>query len=286
MNSGKADYGSWVGNQETVSDLVTAASVAAMSATLDRDELLPQSGDVLPALWHWMYFAPKARWSKLGADGHPERGGFLPPIALPNRMFAGAQYRFHRPILIGDEVRREGTILDVTEKQGRSGKLVFVKVGYVIATQSGVALEENHDIVYRDKAKAAQGAPEKQRPEPPEATWRRLITPDPVLLFRYSALTFNAHRIHYDRPYAMNEEGYPGLVVHGPLIATLLLELLREHAEGKALVTFNFRAVRPLFDTEPFEVAGASSEDGAGFWLKALGPRGRVAMVADGTFAR
>jgi 3-methylfumaryl-CoA hydratase len=200
-------------------------------------------------------------------------------------MFARAQYRFHRPILIGDEVRREGTILDVTAKQGRSGKLVFVKVGYVIATQSGVALEESHDIVYRDKTKAAQDAPEEHEPELPEATWRRLITPDPVLLFRYSALTFNAHRIHYDRPYAMNEEGYPGLVVHGPLIATLLLELLREHAGEKALAMFNFRAVRPLFDTEPFEVTGRLTKDGGGFWLKALDPQGQVAMAADGTFS-
>lgn len=283
-----SDYADWIGNQEMTDDQVTASSVAGMSATLDRDDPAPLIGDTLPPLWHLMYFTAKARQSTLGPDGHPERGGFFPPISLPRRMFAGAQYRFHQPLRIGDDITRRGTICNVTTRQGRSGELIFVKVNYITRTQRGVALEEDHDIVYRgktrDSARVDQPA-SNEKDKTPAAPWHRTIAPDPVLLFRYSALTFNGHRIHYDRPYATDVEGYPGLVVHGPLIATLLLELLRNHQGERPLASFHFRARRPLFDTHPFEVTGGPEQDGAAFWLQALDPQGDVAMQAAGTFA-
>jgi len=283
------DYADWIGNQETIKDLVTAGSLAGMGAVLDRDDCAPQIGDILPPLWHWMYFSPKARQSKLGPDGHPERGDFLPPVTLPRRMFAGSQYRFHEPLRIGDNITRQGKIGDVITKQGRSGELVFVKVNYVISSQRGVAFEEDHDIVYRgearDSAKAADKPAPNENDKNANALWRTTIVPDPVLLFRYSALTFNGHRIHYDRSYAMDVEGYPGLVVHGPLIATLLLELLHEHQGERPLASFQFRAKQPLFDINPFELIGGLEQDDTTFWLQALDAQGHVAMEAGGTFA-
>lgn len=288
MTEAHVDYTDWIGNQETALDRVSLSAVEGMIAAMDRDDPAPQTGDVLPVLWHWMNFAPKARQSKIGPDGHPERGDFLPPVALPRRMFAGAQYRFHKPLLIGDEITREGRIGDVTTKEGRSGTLVFVKVNYVVSTANGVTFEEDHDIVYRGEAESGDKAPPPAAPAKDgraQVDWRRMITPDPVLLFRYSALTFNGHRIHYDRKYATEIEGYPGLVVHGPLIATLLLELLRDNQPGRELASFHFRAKRPLFDVAPFEVTGGVENGSDDFWLQALNPQGLVAMEAGGTFA-
>ena len=217
----------WVGRTETRSDQVTAAPMAALSATLDRDDALPKPGDALPPLWHWLYFLPVHQQSELGPDGHAKLGGFLPPVPLPRRMWAGTRVEFHHPLRVGDSITRESRIVNVEHKQGRTGSLVFVLVRHEIRNAAGVALTDEHDIVYRDSPRPGDPAPPPAPAAPADPTWERTVHPDDVLLFRYSALTFNGHRIHYDRRYVTEVEGYPGLVVHGPLQATLFSFLNR-----------------------------------------------------------
>ena len=259
--SGHADLRQWIGKTERLSDIITATPYAALAATLDRPAARPAAGTPLPPLWHWLYFLPVYRQSDIGPDGHAERGGFLPPVALPRRMWAGSQFEFSRPLCVGDAVTRRSTIVDVTEKLGRSGPLVFVKVRHEIHRDDGpsAALIEFHDLVYRDAPIAGATAPPPTL-APKTWSWERKINPDPVLLFRYSALTFNGHRIHYDRRYVTEVEGYPGLVVHGPLIATLLLDLLRREMPEADVSRFQFKAIRPLFDLEAFSVCGRTGE--------------------------
>ena len=271
----------WVGRQETASDVVTPTPCAALSATLDRDPERPAPGTPLPALWHWLYFLPLHRQSEIGADGHAKRGGFLPPVPLPRRMWAGSQLEFHRPLRVGDAVTRTSTIDSVSGKSGRAGPLVFVKVRHEIRRdgEPQVALTEFHDIVYREAPKAGDAAPPPQ-PAPGRSEWTKEWVPDDVLLFRYSALTFNGHRIHYDRRYVTEVEGYPGLIVHGPLIATLLLDLLRHQRPSARVTRFQFRAVRPLFDIHRFTVCGDALPDGHSFHLWARDHEGWLAMDA------
>ena len=225
----------------------------ALAATLDHEGAEVATGTPLPPLWHWLYFLPIHRHSEIGPDGHAKRGGFLPPVPLPRRMWAGSQFEFHTPIRVGDNVARTSTIEGVNSKDGRSGQLVFVKVRHELRCNgaSAPALVELHDIVYREAQRAGDVAPPPQRADT-GAAWQREVVPDDVLLFRYSALTFNGHRIHYDRKYVTEVEGYPGLIVHGPLIATLLMDLLRRHAPDAEVLTFQFKAVRPTFDLHTF----------------------------------
>ncbi len=274
----------WIGRSERRSDIATAAPLAALAATLDRDDPATVTGDVLPPLSHWLYFTPSARQSELGPDGHPKRGGFLPPVPLPRRMWAGGRLAFLHPLRVGDEIMRESRIADVTVKHGRSGALVFVTVRHEIANAHGVALTEEHDIVYRGDPQASDPALAPQA-APTDETFSRQIVPDPVLLFRYSALTFNGHRIHYDRSYVTAVEGYPGLIVHGPLIATLLVDLLRRQMPDAVLATFAFRAARPLFDIAPFSVNGRVDGDGMTVRLWAKDAAGSLAMDATATVA-
>jgi 3-methylfumaryl-CoA hydratase len=274
----------WRGKSESRSDQVTAAPIAALSATLDRDDPYPQPGDPLPPLWHWLYFLPIPRQSELGPDGHAKRGGFLPPVPLPRRMFAGDRVEFHRPLHVGEGISRLSRIVDVNTKQGRSGPLVFVVVRHEISDREGIAVVEEHDIVYRESPKSHDTAPAPQKP-PSAATWTREIRPDDVLLFRYSALTFNGHRIHYDRRYVTQVEGYPGLVVHGPLIATLLLDLLRRNLGDASVASLSFRAIRPLFDIAPFHVCGKVASDGKAVQLWAADSEGWLAMDATAGLA-
>ncbi len=276
----------WIGRTETVTDTITATPCAALAATLDHAPDRPPTGAPLPALWHWLYFLPLHRQSEIGADGHARRGGFLPPVPLPRRMWAGSQFTFHAPVRVGDTVRRVSTIAGVTEKSGRTGALVFVKVQHeLFCNGSGApALTEFHDIVYRDAARSAEAAPAPQT-APPNPVWQRTITPDDVLLFRYSALTFNGHRIHYDRRYVTEVEGYPGLVVHGPLIATLLMDLLRRQRPDAVVRSFEFRAVRPTFDLHPFQVCGTPAPDGKGIHLWAQDHEGWLTMDASAVLA-
>jgi 3-methylfumaryl-CoA hydratase len=242
----------WVGRSESSTDLVTAAPLAALAATLDRDDPRPHSGDALPPLSHWLYFLPIHRQSELGSDGHAKRGGFLPPVPLPRRMWAGGRLDFFHPLQVGETVTRVSRILNVKSKQGRTGPLVFVLVRHEISNPQGLAIAEEQDLVYRDLSQAGE-LPASPPPAPSSAEWERTIHPDDILLFRYSALTFNGHRIHYDRRYATEVEGYPGLVVHGPLLATLLLDLLQRSLPGALVKRFEFRAVSPLFDVSAFK---------------------------------
>jgi 3-methylfumaryl-CoA hydratase len=274
----------WIGRRESQRDTVGAWRAAALAATLDRDPAPLRDGDPLPPLWHWLYFLPAARQSSLGPDGHPARGDFLPPVALPRRMWAGSTIVFHRPLAIGEDARRDSAIADVQHKRGRSGELVFVSVRHEIHGNAGLAITETQQIVYREAATAGAPAAAAPPPQRRDARWVRAVRPDPVLLFRYSALTFNGHRIHYDRTYATVEEGYPGLVVHGPLLATLLLEGLHTATGGRTVAAFEFKARQPLFDIAPFDVAG--HEQGDGQWtLWASAADGTVAMEAQATLA-
>jgi 3-methylfumaryl-CoA hydratase len=269
----------WTGRSEELADEVTAAPVAAMAATLDVETPKPKTGDLLPPLWHWLYFLPFHRQSQLGPDGHATRGGFLPPVDLPRRMWAGGRLEFHQPLRIGDRITRTSRIADVRLKQGRTGPLVFVLVCHEIANAAGIALTEEHDIVYRDHTRPGDPEPGSQ-PAPAQGAWMRTIRPDDVLLFRYSALTFNGHRIHYDRRYATEVEHYPGLVVHGPLIATLLADLVRRNLPDTPMARFEFRAVSPIFDGADFTVNGHPEPDGKTIRLWAAGPRSELAMTA------
>ena len=279
---------SWQERSETMSDIITAAPLRALSATLDRDDPAPEDGSAVPALWHWLYFLPHARQSEIGPDGHARRGGFLPPVPLPRRMWAGGRLRWEagNPLRVGQQVQRVSTIRSVQHKTGRSGELLFVLVEHRFSNQDGLALTEEHDIVYR--AAARPGDPEPPPQQPPladQAAWSRTIVPDDILLFRYSALTFNGHRIHYDRRYVTQVEGYPGLIVHGPLIATLLLDLLRRQLSGARVVAFDFKALRPTFDLHPFSVHGKPREDGRSIDLWAQDHEGLLTMQATATVA-
>jgi 3-methylfumaryl-CoA hydratase len=269
----------WVGRRETVVDDVRASPMAALAATLDREDPPPQSGDPLPILWHWLFCLSLHRSSALAADGHAELGGFLPPVPLPRRMYAGGSVDLREPLRVGDSVSRVSRIAEVTHKVGRSGELVFVTVEHEFRVADRVAVAEQQHLVYR-------GAPAEggERAEPrvaagEPAAWTRELLPDEVLLFRYSALTFNGYRIHYDREFAASQ-GYRGLVVHGPLLATLLADLVRRQRPDAIVSRFSFRAVRALVDGAPFQLCGSPAADGTAVKLWVQNREGVLAMEA------
>ena len=269
MTTTPEDLAAWIGRGETLHDTIVPTPMMALTATLDHAAAPVPAGTALPPLWHWLYFLPMHRQSEIGADGHARRGGFLPPVPLPRRMWAGSQFEFHAPVRVGDTVARKSTIADVTKKDGRSGQLVFVKVKHELFCNGAVApaITEIHDIVYREAKRPTDVEPPPQAAAS-GAAWQRTIVPDDVLLFRYSALTFNGHRIHYDRKYVTEVEGYPGLIVHGPLIATLLMDLLRRHAPDAEVATFRFKAVRPTFDLHPFRLNGQRDGNTVKLWAQ------------------
>ena len=287
----------WVGRTESVEDLVAPSKVAALAATLDRDDAFPQAGDPLPPPWHWTLCLPAARQSAIGPDGHPARGGFLPPVPLPRRMWAGGRLTFPQALRVGERVERRSRVMSVEHKRGRSGDLVFVMVRHEFHGAAGLCVTEEHDIVYRDLPGAVSPAPSAEDTVPgsasditfaealTDATWQRRIDPDDVLLFRYSALTFNGHRIHYDRRYVTEVEGYPGLIVHGPLIATLLIDLLRRNMPGAAIAAFGFRALKPVFDVAPFYVFCRPEADGRAVRLWVRDSENHLAMDMHVTLA-
>ena len=244
---------------------------------------MPATGQLLPPVWHWLYFLPLARQSEIGPDGHPRRGGFLPPVELPRRMWAGSKLRFEGPLHVGDAIERVSTIEDVSEKSGRSGTLVFVKVRHEVRRQgeARAAILESQDIVYREPAKPGDPAPAPTA-APASSTWSRTITPDPVLLFRYSALTFNGHRIHYDRDYVTRVEGYPGLVFHGPIQAAFIVELAAKVRGGAAPKKFSYRGLQPLFEGSEFSVN--ADETGAGMELWTANSQGQPTMKGTATW--
>ena len=271
-------FDDWLGRSETVHDLVTAFPLAALSATLDRET----ETRIVPPLWHWLYFLPVAPLSEVGPDGHPKRGDFLPPVPLPRRMWAGGRLTFHAPLQVGEQATRTSTIASIEDKTGCKGRLVFVTVQHEVHGAGELKIEEEHDIVYRDAP--TSDAPEKEPAKAPGGeAFSRIVETSPVLLFRYSALTFNGHRIHYDQPYVIQEEGYPGLIVHGPLIATMLVDLVRRELPGATLASFAFRALRPTFAPNPFTVCGKPSEDGKTIDLWAKDHDGYLTMRATAT---
>ncbi len=278
MSETSPDFREWIGRSETVHDALSNEHAQRAAATLDSAVTDVAAGRPLPPLWHWFYFLPQAAQSALDVDGHPQRGGFLPPIPYPRRMFAGSRVTFHDTLRIAEPATRVGVIRDVTLKSGRSGSLAFVTVRYEISQHGRLCVEEEQDIVYREPG-AAVAAPHVHAPPTPAAgEWHRTITPNARLLFRFSALTFNAHRIHYDRPYAERDEGYPGLVVHGPLTAMLLADLVARHT-SRAIASFSFRGVAPLFDLAPFHLIGRPSDSAVA--LEALGPDLTLALSAQ-----
>lgn len=273
----------WISRRTSKQDMVTPGPLAQFNAVLDYETPEPAPDAVVPPGGLWIYFHEHTRESGLGPDGHTARGGFMPPVQLPRRMFAGAREQFLKPIRVGDAVTRNSEILAVAPKSGRSGELVFVTVRHEYVTDGSPAVIEEQEIVYREEA--TKGAPTPAPPSAPsDAQWSRTITPDPVLLFRYSAVTFNAHRIHYDRTYAREVENYPGIIVHGTLTATYLMDLCRREQPGRRLATFNYRAVSPLFDTSSFSVNAKPGSDG-GWDMWAANGDGGLAMTAEATFS-
>ena len=259
------DFSAWVGRSEEVTDVLEPARSNALRAALG-DTAAAGAGDVMPLLHHWLYFWNVQPPAGLGTDGHPAKGGFLPPVPLPRRMWAGGRLKFQQPLHLGERVTKLSTILKVEAKSGKSGNLVFVTVEHQVSGEQGVAIVEEQDLVYREAA-APGSIPAPTAGDAPSAPWRSEVAPDPVLLFRYSALTMNGHRIHYDRPYAMGEEAYPGLVVHGPLQATLLADLAVRNLD-KSLATFDFRGMSPAFDGATLHVCGEPTDTGATLWTQ------------------
>ncbi|AJX31134.1 FAS1-like dehydratase domain-containing protein [Burkholderia oklahomensis] len=267
-----------------VTDLISPAPAAVLAATLDRDDH-PRIGDALPPIWHWAYFWTAARQSELGLDGHPRTGGFLPDLGLPRRMAAGGRLRFLAPLAIGDTATRTSRVASLEHKEGRSGRLAFVTVEHVIASNGAAAIHEEQDIVYREPAEPGAPLP-PPKAAPDGAQWQRAIAPTEAFLFRYSALTFNGHRIHYDRSYAQQAEGYPDLVVHGPLIATLLLDLVSRSMPKAVVVDYAYKAVRPTFFGHAFTLCGRLAPDGGSVELWAKDHDGWLTMSARASLAR
>jgi 3-methylfumaryl-CoA hydratase len=251
----------WVGRTQAVEDFAAPFPVRALTATFDEKDPDPRNGDPLPPLWHWLYFLDTAPQSKIGPDGHAERGDFLPPVPLPRRMWAGSRFAFDgEPLRVGDTIRRISKIKSVEPKSGSTGSMVFVTVEHTVSGARGASFVEEHDIVYREAAKPGEKQREPKR-APTDATWTRKVMADPVLLFRFSALTFNSHRIHYDQPYVTGTEGYPGLIVHGPLMGMLQMELARRSNPGRILKSFEFRALSPVYAGGSFSVQGRREPD-------------------------
>ncbi|MGS1105493.1 FAS1-like dehydratase domain-containing protein [Achromobacter anxifer] len=257
------DPAAWIGSGERKADAMDPGHAARIAATLGGPA--PARGDALPPLWQWAFFISTVDMDGLGTDGHPARGGFLPPAQDRNRMWAGGRVEFRRPLKVGVPAARVSSVIDVKEKTGRTGALLFVTVRHEFLQEGEVAIHEEQDIVYRQPTPPKLSGSESA----PQAQWRDTVEPSPVLLFRYSAVTFNGHRIHYDHPYVTGTEGYPGLVVHGPLIATeMVAAFTRAHPRAR-LTHLSYRGLRPLIAPTPFQVAGRLTELGvAQLWAE------------------
>jgi len=276
------DLRSHIGRTQTATDVILPGPANLLRLALGRAEPEYREGDVLPPAWLALYFLPRVAPDALRPDGSPRDTGVVPPLALPRRMFAGERVSFHNAVRIGEGLRRETRLADITVKHGNTGTLVFATVTTRVHGPGGLVLEEERRTVFREEVKAGERnqAPRRE-PPPSDAPWRGIVTPDPVLLFRYSALTFNSHRIHYDRAWAMEVEGYPGLVVHGPLTTTLLVDFARDQNPGRRITSYTTQARAPLFDTAPFELRGRPTASGRACDLWAVTPEGTIAMSAE-----
>lgn len=270
------DYSDWIGRKESYSDNLDVGHVRQIALALDRPA--PAEGEALPHLWLWAHFVRGQKYAELGRDGHPARGAFLPPLGDRNRMWAGGRVRFNEPLRVGVPAERQSTILNIVEKKGRTGSLLFFTVQHDYVQEGRVCVSEEQDVVYR-----APTAPKLEGSiEAPQSQWSVTVQPSSIMLFRYSAVTFNGHLIHYDLDYVTKQEGYPGLVVHGPLIATKMLQACVDANPGKEVASFDYRGLRPLISPKPFEVAGTLLEDGtAKLWAE---QDGTLAHQAELTF--
>jgi 3-methylfumaryl-CoA hydratase len=277
-----ADLAAWIGREMHATDMVTPGTVARFRATIDRpgDAVAVQPG------FHWCLCLPDALTAELGEDGHPAKGGFLPPVDLPRRMWAASEVRFLRPIPVGAAIDRVSKIAAVTEKQGGSGRLVFVEIDHLTRADGVDAVQERQTIVYREAPAVPMALPAMGHSNLGGWDWQRSLTPGPALLQRYSALTFNSHRIHYDLPYATDIEGYPGLVVHGPLIATLLLDLAAEHIGADAIGGLSFKALAPGIAGQPLHLLARADSDAIDLAAQrddgTIAARARVSFRRDG----
>lgn len=271
----------WVGREYSRDDSLAPFPARALAATLDCEDVF-ESGDALPPAWHWLYFLEAPRASATGKDGHPSLGGFLPPVPLPRRMWAAGNLDFLAPLTLGSTATRKTVIRSVDAKIGRDGTLVFVTLHHDLSQQGRTCIREEQNLVYRQMPTALAPLPPGQA-APTNADFSRTFQPDPVVLFRYSALTYNGHRIHYDRTYAVEQEFYPALVVHGPLLATLLLDLVRELRPQARVENFRFRAIRPAFDTEPLTLSGKFEDNLVTLWT--ADAQGQLGMSATARLA-
>lgn len=274
-----SEFTDWIGRVTSSEERIDRWPSMGLAATLDF-QTPPKDGDEILPLGHWMHFPPAAPHSRMGLDGHPQRGDFLPPLRQPRRMWAGSAIEFLAPITIGSTVRKSSRIADIAEKTGNTGPLVFVKVENEYEVGGQTVLTETQSLVYRDDPAPGE-TPPPAKPAPTNAAWSAQHNPDSVLLFRYSAVTFNAHRIHYDESYAKGVEGYPGIIVHGQLTATLMLQAFLKHNPGSRPRAFSFRAVKPLFSGAPLFVEGAATEVAGTYKLWARNEAGDLSMTAD-----
>ena len=268
-------FNDFIGRKRVTRDILDPARVNALDIALGGGGSFAR-GDALPLLDHWLHFWEVKPPGELGEDGHPAKGGFLPPIPLPRRMWAGGRLSFYHPLILGDAVEKTSTIVSITEKSGSSGPLVFVTLRHEYADENGVAVSEEQDLVYREAAAKMQ--PLTEASPPPDATWQETINPDTVLLFRYSALTMNGHRIHYDRPYASDAEYYPRLVIHGPLQAKLMMRL-SSRGISEPVKRFSFRGQSPAYEGMPLHIGGNADDDGGEFWTQQGSGKCMVAAV-------
>jgi 3-methylfumaryl-CoA hydratase len=270
-----------IGRTQTATDVLDPGPATLLQLALGRDEPELTAGDELPPAWLAMYFLPRYGPAELRPDGSPRDAGVVPAMPMPRRMFAGERVRFHRPLRLGEAVRRETTLADISLKSGGTGALVFATVVDRVFGADGLALEDERRTVFREEVRAGERNQAPRRDSAPaDVPWRKRIAVDPVLLFRFSALTFNSHRIHYDYRWATETEGYPGLVVHGPLTTALLIDFARDANPGRAIGSYATQARAPLFDTAPLELRGRPSADGHGAELWAVTPEGTIAMSA------
>jgi 3-methylfumaryl-CoA hydratase len=271
----------WIGRTQEATDIVTAQLVKGLRATLFQEVGEPGKGDAAPFTVHWCLAQPVFPMSMLGPDGHPTRGGFLPPVPLPRRMWAGGEIEFLDALRVGDQSTRTSRISDVTVKSGSTGQLCFVSVEHTVTSPRGIAIRERQDIVYREMS-GAQASPSKAPPPPPIAQHRETHVSDPVLLFRYSALTFNGHRIHYDRDYVTKVEGYPGLIFHGPLQAAFIVEMAAKLRGGEPPRKFTYRGLQPLFEGSEFSIN--ANDNGASIELWTANDAGQPTMKGTATW--
>lgn len=271
----------WIGRSQEARDTVTAHLVKALRATLFQEIGEPKPGDGAPFTVHWCLAQPVFAMSQLSPDGHPTRGGFLPPVPLPRRMWAGGELEYFDTLRVGDDATRTSRISDVTLKTGSTGELCFVSVEHVVSTRRGMAIRERQDIVYRAMGGPQSAAAERPIPARP-ARHRQSLRSDPVLLFRYSALTFNSHRIHYDRDYVKSVEGYPGLIVHGPLQAALIVEMAARLRDGRPPRKLSYRGLRPLFEGGEFSVN--ANDDGSTMELWTANAEAQPTMTGNASW--